>query len=83
MRGRFSDNLVAARKKAGLTQEELAERCHLHRTEVSLLERAGREPRLGTLIKLANALGVPPESLCTGLSWDVDGQRFRAKQRLP
>ncbi|MEX2447962.1 MAG: helix-turn-helix transcriptional regulator [Solirubrobacterales bacterium] len=83
MRGRFSDNLVAARKKAGLTQEELAERCHLHRTEVSLLERAGREPRLGTLIKLANALGVPPASLCTGLSWDVDRQRFLAKQRLP
>jgi transcriptional regulator with XRE-family HTH domain len=74
---RASANLVAARRKAGLTQEELADRCGLHRTEISLLERGGREPRLGTLVKLAEALGVPPERLCAGIAWDVDGQRFK------
>jgi transcriptional regulator with XRE-family HTH domain len=30
----------------------------LHRAEVSLLERGGREPRLGTIVKLARALEV-------------------------
>lgn len=73
---RASANLVAARRKAGLTQEELADRCGLHRTEISLLERGGREPRLGTLVKLAEALGVPPERLCEGVAWSVDRQRF-------
>lgn len=75
--GRFAANLRKARLNAGVTQEELAHRCDLHRTEISLLERAGREPRLGTLIKLAGALGVTPGSLCAGVSWDERRQRFR------
>ena len=75
--GRFAMNLRAARVAADLSQDELAERCCLHRTEVSLLERGGREPGLGTLIKLASALGVSPENLCAGIGWDVDRQRFR------
>jgi transcriptional regulator with XRE-family HTH domain len=73
----FATNLRKARLKAGLSQEELAGRCGLHRTEVSLLEQGGREPRLGTLIKLAGALGVTPGSLCAGVSWDERRQRFR------
>jgi transcriptional regulator with XRE-family HTH domain len=76
-RDRFAVHLRKARLTAGLTQEELADRCDLHRTEVSLLERGGREPRLGTLIKLSSALGVPPESLCAGMRWDEDRQRFK------
>jgi transcriptional regulator with XRE-family HTH domain len=79
----FAAHLRKARENASLSQEELAARCQMHRSEVSLLERGGREPRLGTLVKLATALGVRPESLCDGLSWDVDGQCFRAEQRLP
>jgi transcriptional regulator with XRE-family HTH domain len=56
---RFASNLRSARAKAGLTQETLAATCELHRTEISLLERARREPRLGTLVKLAHALDIP------------------------
>jgi transcriptional regulator with XRE-family HTH domain len=78
---RVSANLVAARKRAGLTQGQLAERCGLHRTEISLLERQGREPRLGTLVKLADSLEVPVESLCAGVAWDVDLQRFNSVPR--
>lgn len=76
-RERFAENLARARRAAGLTQDQLADRCNLHRTEVSLLERGGREPRLGTLIKLAGALHVSLESLCAGMSWDEERQRFR------
>jgi transcriptional regulator with XRE-family HTH domain len=79
-RERFAANLVAARRAARLTQEALADRCDLHRTEISLLERGGREPRLGTLIKLASAIGITPESLCAGISWDENAQRFRFKK---
>jgi transcriptional regulator with XRE-family HTH domain len=53
---RFAANLRRARLGAGLSQEELGYRCDLHRTEVSLLERAGREPRMATIGKLAAIL---------------------------
>lgn len=80
LRERFSKNLAKARQKSGLTQEELADACSVHRTEISLLEREGREPRLGTLTKLAAALGVPREELCDGIDWDVDQQRFKQRK---
>jgi len=79
-RERFAQNLVEARRLSGLTQEELANRCDLHRTEISLLERSGREPRLGTLVKLSSALGVSLESLCTGLRWDEHAQKFKYRK---
>jgi transcriptional regulator with XRE-family HTH domain len=75
-RDRFAVNLRRAREKAGISQQELGERCAVYRTEISLLERGGRAPRLGTLVKLACSLGVSVESLCTGMSWDEDAQRF-------
>jgi transcriptional regulator with XRE-family HTH domain len=77
---RFAANLRQARTKAGISQEELAERCELHRTEISLLERAGREPRLATLVKLAGALDTSPGALCTGIAWLAPQSRFDVKQ---
>ena len=76
-RERFSENLVKARRAKRVTQQDLADRCALHRTEISLLERGGREPRLGTIIKLSSALGVTPESLCAGIRWDEHAQRYK------
>ena len=76
-RDRFAVNLRHARKTAGISQEELAERCELHRTEVSLLERGGREPRLGTLIKLATALDTTAEALCSGIGWDAKAREYK------
>lgn len=63
----FAKNLRKARERAGLSQEALGERCGLHRTEISFLERAQREPRLSTIVKLAKALGVKPSDLLKGL----------------
>jgi transcriptional regulator with XRE-family HTH domain len=60
---RFAVNLRRARIELGLSQEELGFRCDLHRTEVSLLERAEREPRLGTILRLASALETTPDAL--------------------
>jgi transcriptional regulator with XRE-family HTH domain len=73
---RFAANLRRVRTKAGVSQEELARRCDLHRTEVSLLERAGREPRLGTITKLASSLGTTPQVLCEGITWSVERSRY-------
>ncbi len=79
-RERFAANLRQARVKAGISQEELGYRCELHRTEISLLERAGREPRLATMIKLAGALGTTPAELCDGISWAPSKRRFDVKR---
>ena len=77
---RFAINLRQARTKVGISQEELGYRCELHRTEISLLERAGREPRLATLVKLAGALETTPDELCTGISWQAAKRRFEVKR---
>ncbi|HET8639393.1 MAG TPA: helix-turn-helix transcriptional regulator [Solirubrobacterales bacterium] len=78
-RQRFAVNLRKARQRREISQEELGFRCELHRTEISLLERAGREPRLGTIIKLASALEVTPEELCDGIRWLPGKGRFQIK----
>jgi transcriptional regulator with XRE-family HTH domain len=77
---RFAVNLRRARDKAGISQEELGYVCDLHRTEVSLLERAGREPRLATIIKLASALDTTPGALCEGIGWMPKARRFDVKR---
>lgn len=77
---RFAANLRQARTKVGISQEELGNRCDLHRTEISLLERAGREPRLATLVKLAGSLETTPAELCAGLSWQPSKRRFEVKR---
>jgi transcriptional regulator with XRE-family HTH domain len=76
-RDRFAVNLRHAREVAGISQEELAEMCEIHRTEVSLLERGGREPRLGTMVKLAVALGTTPQALCAGIGWDPKARDYK------
>ena len=56
MREQFAENLRRQRERAGLSQEALSEVCGLHRTEISLLERSQRSPRLETIVVLARAL---------------------------
>ncbi len=77
---RFAANLRRARTEVGISQEELGYRCDLHRTEISLLERAGREPRLATIVKLAGALGTTPAKLCDGIAWQPAKRRFDVKR---
>jgi transcriptional regulator with XRE-family HTH domain len=77
---RFATNLRRIRTKVGVSQEELGYLCDLHRTEVSLLERAGREPRLATIVKLAGALGTTPAELCDGISYATKTHRFEVKR---
>jgi transcriptional regulator with XRE-family HTH domain len=61
-------NLRGHRNQAGLSQEELGDMCDLDRTEISLLERGLRFPRLDTLVKLSRALGLDsPGDLLDGI----------------
>jgi transcriptional regulator with XRE-family HTH domain len=66
-RQQFARNLRAQRLRRGLSQEALGHASGLHRTEVSLLERAARDARLSTIARLARALGVPAADLLDGI----------------
>jgi transcriptional regulator with XRE-family HTH domain len=66
---RFARNVVHQREATGMTQEELAFRASIHRTQISFIESGKRMPRLDTLVKLAGALEVPPSRLLEGIAW--------------
>jgi len=66
---RFGANLAAARRRAGFSQEEVGVRASLHRTEIGLLERGERVPRIDTAVKLAGSVGVSLDELLAGIEW--------------
>jgi len=55
----------ALRSGLGISQEELADRCSLHRTYVGAIERAERNVTLSTLEVFSEALGVSVPDLLT------------------
>jgi transcriptional regulator with XRE-family HTH domain len=65
----FAANMRRCRRAVALNQEQAAARAQLHRTEISLLERAGRVPRIDTLLRIAGALEVEPADLLRGIEW--------------
>jgi transcriptional regulator with XRE-family HTH domain len=62
----FGPNLRRLRNERGYSQEKLAQLADLHRTEIGLLERGEREPKLGIILKLAGSLDVSPNALFEG-----------------
>lgn len=67
-REQFAKNLRKERKAQGFSQEALGDLAELHRTEISLLERAERDPRLGTIVRLAHGLKIPAAQLLDGVN---------------
>lgn len=59
----FGAVLRRLRTKSGLSQEELAHRCTLDRTYISLLERGLRQPTLSTIFRIADTLEASPSDL--------------------
>jgi transcriptional regulator with XRE-family HTH domain len=61
--GNLGENLREARKKLGLTQEQVAERSGVQAGEVSRIEAGKRDPQVSTVLKLARAVEVRPGQL--------------------
>ncbi len=59
----FGSHLRSLRKKAGLSQEETADRAGIHVTYLSGVERGLRNPTIRNVRRLAQALGVPTKEL--------------------
>lgn len=64
---RFGRNLFMARRRAGLAQGELARLVSMQQTDLSLLERGRRCPRLDTVVRLAGGLEMPVCDLLRGI----------------
>jgi len=61
-------NVRAARKTAGLSQEELAHEAGLDRTYISQVERRLRNVTISVLARIAKALGTTPDKLLASSS---------------
>jgi transcriptional regulator with XRE-family HTH domain len=59
----FAGRLKELREKAGITQQELAEKAGVHKLTVAKLEQGIREPTWETALALADSLGVSCEVL--------------------
>ena len=57
------ERIKAARKNAGLTQEELGKRLGVSYVGISQWENNIRNPKYITLQRIANALGITPQEL--------------------
>jgi transcriptional regulator with XRE-family HTH domain len=68
VKSRFGNTLRQLRDERGYSQEELAERAELHRNYVGGVERGERNVALENIVKLAEALSVPPGDLFVGFS---------------
>lgn len=66
---RFGENLLRCRGRVRLSQEQVAVRASLHRTEIGKLEHGERLPRIDTLVKLTAAVEASPVDLLDGISW--------------
>ena len=72
MRIRFGENVRLLRARAHISQEELASRADVHRTQIALFESGQRMSILGTALKPAAALEVE-------LSTPLDGIVYRPR----
>ena len=66
---RFASNLRLLREGRELSQEDLAWRAKIHRSQISPIENGQCSPQFLTLIRLAGALGVTLNDLATGITW--------------
>ena len=54
----FGARIAELRKQLNISQEELAERCGVHRTYIGSIERGEKSPTLNTIVKFAKGLNV-------------------------
>lgn len=54
----FGERVAELRRKQHLSQEELADKCGIHRTYIGSIERGEKSPTLNTIEKIATGLNV-------------------------
>lgn len=68
----FGQVLKSIRKKQKLSQEELAFRCNLDRTYISMLERGIHQPTLSSLLAIAGAMDMKAAELVSLVEEEIE-----------
>ena len=63
----LGDAIRRRRKRAGLSQEELAEKADLHPVYIGKIERGEQWVSLHALLRIAKAMGITASDLIKGL----------------
>lgn len=74
LRAVFTENLKFYRKKAGLSQQQLAERCGMATNYLSEIEREQKFPSVETIERLSAELNVPAHLLFWDSRTSVDSE---------
>ena len=92
MKQHLPDRLLQARKKMGLSQQELAKLANVHFTNVGKYERGEATPAADILNRIAKALEVSTDYLLNGTMQDKSADaisdeelliQFRRVEKLP
>jgi transcriptional regulator with XRE-family HTH domain len=59
----FGRQLASIRKQKGITQERLADLVEVHRTYIGFIEQGKRNPSIGNIYKISQALKVKMSEL--------------------
>lgn len=68
-RARFASNVVRLRKKAGLSQELMADRAAVSTGMIVGVENGKKLPEFDVAIRMAGALSTTPSALVEGIRW--------------
>lgn len=60
------DSIASLRKRAGLSQDQLAKQINVSASTIGMYEQGRREPSIRTLIALSQVFGVSLDYLLTG-----------------
>ena len=82
MSNEIGSRIKETRLKLGLKQKELAEKIGVSESRISQYENGSQNPRINTLIKLSEALGVSLKSLC-GDEWEKVDYEARTEYSSP
>ena len=69
------DNIKRIRKEKGITQEQLAEACNTATSYIGLMEIYRNVPKLSTIERIADALGVEPQVLFQKNDLDAEAEK--------
>lgn len=71
----FGVNVKYYRQRMGLSQEAFAEKCGMHRTYISAIERFRRSISLENIQRIADALGIEAYKLLLENKEDTENDR--------
>jgi transcriptional regulator with XRE-family HTH domain len=76
----FAGRLKELRERAGLTQQQLADRAGMNKFGVAQLEQGRNKPSWESVLTLADALGVTPNDFTQAPAAVADAKRGRPRK---